>query len=71
MIMMITVLLLNFGGRKKLVFDDFDTFCIIDKVPDENELYKIVEFVCSNGKNIICVEEEYLDQIEKFARGTM
>lgn len=34
----------------KISFDDFDTFCIIDKVPDENELYKIVEFVCSNGK---------------------
>ena len=32
------------------------------------ELYKIVEFVCSNGKNIICVEEEYLDQIEKICK---
>ena len=52
----------------KISFDDFDTFCIIDKVPDENELYKIVEFVCSNGKNIICVEEEYLDQIEKICK---
>ena len=25
----------------KISFDDFDTFCIIDKVPDENELYKL------------------------------
>ena len=50
MIMMITVLLLIWW-TEKLSFDDFDTFCIIDKVPDENELYKIVEFVCSNGKN--------------------
>jgi len=45
--------------------NDFDTFCIIDKVPDEDELYNIVEFMCSNGKNIICVEEEYLTRIIK------
>lgn len=47
----------------KIHFDDFDTFCIIDKVPDDNELYNIVEFMCSNGKNIICIEEEYLSRI--------
>ena len=42
---------------------DFETFCIIDKVPDENELYRIAEYMCSNGKDIICNEEEYLPQI--------
>lgn len=52
----------------KICFDEFDAFCIIDVVPDENELYKIVEFVCSKGKNIICVSEEYLYQIEKICK---
>lgn len=49
----------------KIYFDDFDIFCIIDKVPDENELYNIVEFMCSNGKDIICIEEKYLSRIEE------
>ena len=33
----------------KISIDDFDILCIIDKVPDENELQKRQEFVCSNG----------------------
>lgn len=51
--------------ENKITLNDFDTFCIIDKVPDADELYNIVEFMCSNGKNIICVEEEYLSRISE------
>lgn len=49
----------------KLCFDSFDAFVVIDKVPDEKELYNMVDFICFNGKDIICLEEEYLCQISK------
>lgn len=49
----------------ELCSDLFDAYCIIDKVPDENELFKIVEFICSKGKDIICLEDTYICQISK------
>lgn len=47
------------------ILEAVDAFCIIDEVPDPDELYKITEYLCSKGKNIICALDEHTAKIKE------